>query len=606
MRTHSIAFGVCVSSLLIGLLTQSPDLITLAQGGSETGSSDTSSTQKQSESNPCDKAREITVKVLAGGSWGSGILVQKQGKRYTVLTNAHVLIGNSYQIQTSDGERYPAKRLVEFDDNNTSGDDLAILQFDSPEEYDRAILAPKASLRERQKVFAAGFPVNTTPYQNIEATGGIVCLWPGGIISLILDRPMQEGYQIGYHIDIAQGMSGGPLLNEKGEVIGVNGKGDPLIFRNPDIYRYQDDNSRVQQPLNVMTSSSWAIPIETFVQQAPASLQYTPGQLANIPRDRARQTRTPAQQQSSPNEGVTEQNRSSQGRTDNHQASPNPPTQAANPQSPPNEGVTAQNRSSEERTDNHQASPNPPTQAANPPTHVPRKLEESEIRNRAEKITVLVSYSHKSSPDKIIPLGAGVLIAKQGTTYYALTHESVIPPSYYKNQDSRFSIGDNQPRYEVNHIGRANTGLVLLKFTSNHNEEVARVGDAKNLEENSPVYIAGWKMGQDPSWKFQFTKAEKISQINFNTDYIVADNNKTRGMKGGPVFDENGMLVAIHHKGEKGKDEGISIPDIQSLFLQPPQPTPSQPTSTSTNSIQPYPDGPPLPRCSETLWGNCL
>lgn len=590
MNTRSITLGVCVSSLLIGLLTQSPDLITLAQEDSENDSPATSSVTKQSESDPCDIARATTVKVLAGGSWGSGILVRRQETRYTVLTNAHVLIGNSYKIQTHDGETYPANLLNRFDGNNSSGDDLAILQFDSQQDYQQAILAPISSLRERQEVLAAGFPVNTTPYPD-RGANGIVCLRSGSRSSLILERPMQEGYRIGYDIDIAKGMSGGPLLNEEGEVIGVNGKhSDPVIFRNPDIYVYKNGD-RVQEPLDLMASLSWAIPIETFVQQAPLSLQLTPGPVANLPRDRTRQTPPPAQQQS-----------------------------------PQNGGATAQNRSSPERTDDSQASSNLPTQAANSQNHVTPTLSESEIKNRAEKITVLVSSIDKSSQEK--PLGAGVLVAQQGTTYYALTHESVIPPHYYEDPGSRFSVGYNQQRYELSNIRRAGTGLVLLQFTSNHNDEVALVGDATDLEENSNVYIAGWKMGQGESWEFIFTKAQIISHGNLQTEYLVADNNKTRGIKGGPVIDENGMLVAIHKIG----GEGISIDnflrvassEIQSLLArqyegrsaitpQPPprtrphQSTPSQPRSPSTNSIQPPdPDGPPLPRCSETLWGECI
>ncbi|MGK7904458.1 MAG: serine protease [Hormoscilla sp.] len=583
MNKRSITLGVCVSSLLIGLLTQSPDLIALDRGGSENESPATYSATEKSELKLCDIARAITVKVLAGGSWGSGIIVQRQERRntksYTVLTNAHVLLGNSYQIQTPDGKTYQAILLKRFDDRNSRGDDLAILQFLSPEEYDRAILAPNASLRRGQKVLAAGFPVNPALSQpNIGSKA--VCLWPGGIISLILDRPMREGYQIGYHIDIAQGMSGGPLLNEQGEVIGVNGKGDPLIFRNPDIYRYQDDNTRVQQPLSVMTSSSWAIPIETFVQQAPLSLELNQGQLANIPRNRTRQTPPPAEQQSRSNGGATVQNNSSEGRTDNHQGSLKPRTQAANPR-----------------------------------TNVTPILPESEIKNKAEKITVLVSYSDKSSPEKIITLGAGVLVAQQGTTYYALTHKSVIPSYYYENQGSRFSVSYNQQRYELNHIRRAGTGLVLLQFTNNHNDEVALVGDARDLEENSNVYIAGWKMGQGKSWEFLFTKAEIISQRNLPTDYIVEYNNQTRGMKGGPVLDEKGMLVAIH-KGEEGGKEGIaidslqvSLPEFYSLLTR--QDSSDASITSEPRNILPQPKpwtNPPqqqLPSCSETLWGLC-
>ncbi|NEP53002.1 MAG: trypsin-like peptidase domain-containing protein, partial [Moorea sp. SIO3C2] len=36
-------------------------------------------------------ATQITVKVIAGKTWGSGIIINREGSVYTVLTNRHVL-----------------------------------------------------------------------------------------------------------------------------------------------------------------------------------------------------------------------------------------------------------------------------------------------------------------------------------------------------------------------------------------------------------------------------------------------------------------------------------------------------------------------------------
>lgn len=87
----------------------------------------------------------------------------------------------------------------------------------------------------------------------------------------MLEKPLEEGYQIGYTNDIEKGMSGGPVLNRAGEVVAVNGMhayplwGDPYVFK---------DGSHPEQSLKQqMVRYSWSIPIQTFVRLSlsPAS-----------------------------------------------------------------------------------------------------------------------------------------------------------------------------------------------------------------------------------------------------------------------------------------------------------------------------------------------
>ena len=203
-------------------------------------------------------AQEITVKVFKGNTWGSGIIIQKTQDNYTVLTNAHVVNrrNQTYKIQTHDGKIYSVELLQV---GSSSTQDLALLQFKSPNlPYQVACLNSElGSLSANEPVFAAGYPLEA----NQSLLNGFV--FKPGNISWVLTKPLKGGYRVGYSIDIEQGMSGGPLLNQSGEVIGVNGKSNYPIGGYPSAYKYQD-NSPPDVSEDIMLSSSWAIPIESL------------------------------------------------------------------------------------------------------------------------------------------------------------------------------------------------------------------------------------------------------------------------------------------------------------------------------------------------------
>ncbi|MDJ1180231.1 serine protease [Roseofilum sp. BLCC_M91] len=199
-------------------------------------------------------ARSITVKVASGQSWGSGILIQRQGSTYTVLTNEHVLrLGNSYQISTPDGRVYPAqvRSVGEFD-----GNDLALLQFNSAQSYPIATLASASAISIGDATYASGFPADREEFT-----------FTTGQVSYLLPKPFKLGYQLGYSNDIFKGMSGGPLLNRYGEVVGINGKHKYPLWGNTYIFR--DGSTPTAAVRQEMDSSSWAIPIATFLEYAP-------------------------------------------------------------------------------------------------------------------------------------------------------------------------------------------------------------------------------------------------------------------------------------------------------------------------------------------------
>lgn len=197
----------------------------------------------------------ITVRVLTGDNQSSGTLIARKGQTYTVLTNAHVVEGNqSIRIQTPDGKVYSAVLKPLRQPSNQQ--DIAMLEFKSPAAYKIAPLGTAKTNLENQAVLAAGFPFDrkelVTNY---------------GTVSMVSTKPLVGGYQIGFTNPTYQGMSGGPLLNSEGALIGILGQGSHAILN--DNYAYEDGSQPDPQTLQKIRQASFAVPITTVLQLAP-------------------------------------------------------------------------------------------------------------------------------------------------------------------------------------------------------------------------------------------------------------------------------------------------------------------------------------------------
>jgi S1-C subfamily serine protease len=154
----------------------------------------------------------VTVDVRSvsiGPGGGSGFVIDERGY---LVTNQHVVEGaDSVSVRFSSGARQEAEVVGE--DAST---DVAVLRVEAPEETLVPLtLGDSDSVGVGDPVIAVGNPLNV----GISVTTGIV-----SGLGRPIDAP--NGYTISGAVQtdaaLSSGNSGGPLLDAKGEVIGVN------------------------------------------------------------------------------------------------------------------------------------------------------------------------------------------------------------------------------------------------------------------------------------------------------------------------------------------------------------------------------------------------
>lgn len=257
-RSPSLVAGMCSIALVQPLLL--PDVSSSAPNALlEQPATQLSLEQLHS------RAQSLTVKVLSKeGVLGSGTLIQRQGSFYTVLTSKHVLSATKppYRLQTPDGRIYQAwlSKTAQF-----KGNDLALLLFRTTGSvYAVASLGASSSMAVGDEVFAAGFSFAESVSYTPRNSGRFVLTT--GQLSLVLSKALSGGYQIGHTTNVQRGMSGGPLLNRRGEVVGINGMHANPLWDAPEFY---EDGSEPSPPLqDAIARSSWAVPMETLGQLA--------------------------------------------------------------------------------------------------------------------------------------------------------------------------------------------------------------------------------------------------------------------------------------------------------------------------------------------------
>lgn len=191
---------------------------------------------------------------------GSGFLIASAG---IVVTNAHVVDGRSeFQVQLFEGAHSYAAVIAVVDRAN----DLALLQlidFDYDAVFSEPIpyaLASRDDTAVGDAVVALGFPLSDVLGDGLRATTGIISARSGvqGAPNVFqISNPVQPGN------------SGGPLVNEFGEVVGV-------VVASLNAGLFLEAAGVVPQNVNFAVKSAYVRNLITMVPAASEALTHVP------------------------------------------------------------------------------------------------------------------------------------------------------------------------------------------------------------------------------------------------------------------------------------------------------------------------------------------
>jgi S1-C subfamily serine protease len=185
-----------------------------------------------------------------------------------------------------------------------------------------------------------------------------------------------------------------------------------------------------------------------------------------------------------------------------------------------------------------------------------------EVSKIAKQITVRI----ESQVGGIKKQGSGFIVKKTDETYYVVTAYHVVAAetkySLITPDGERYNLDPNKISY------KSGTDLAVVQFTSSKTYQLAKIGNSDNAPEGTTVYVAGFPArtsAVSSSELYRFLKGEISANATqpLEEGYSLVYTNPTLGgMSGGPVFNEQGEVIAIHGKAEtqaQGSGDGVKI-----------------------------------------------
>ena len=194
----ALALGALVGSATTGLVTG----LSFAQEETAAPAAGEQATGPTTTESAAQRALPSVVQVRAGSRGGSGVIIDDNH----VVTNGHVVVGSeTVELLLDDGSSVTG-RVLGSDERN----DIAVVEADLGSAR-AAALGRSAGLQIGQPVIAVGSPLGLT--------GSVTA----GVVSAV-DRSSGNypGPMIQTDASINQGNSGGPLVDLRGQVVGIN------------------------------------------------------------------------------------------------------------------------------------------------------------------------------------------------------------------------------------------------------------------------------------------------------------------------------------------------------------------------------------------------